>query len=1150
MRLSRLLFFIALICLSFNSESQVVINEIMAGNATTLIESDFYNFPDWVEIYNRGTTDIITSNYYLSDDANELLKWRLPWIYCPPGKHIIVYCDKEATGWHTNFGLSADGETVYLSDGLGNIIDQVNYGKQFTDISYGRNPSNTDQWNYCANPTPGSANTIDYGIGQSPKADYSLTAGRLASSAELILTGQNIRYTTNGGEPNYSSPAYSQPLSINNTMIVKTKNHQDGFLPSETYANTYFFNEHSFTLPVVSISYTPDYFYNSTFGIYVRGTNGIEGNCTGPANWNQPWERAAYFEYFDENGIKQISQPVGVKIFGGCSRSFTDQKSLSIYARGKYGDSDFDYFFFKEKPEIGRFKSLILRNSGNDVNDTQLRDAFLQALVKQSVDMDYQAYQPAIAYFNGAYMGIMNIREKTDEDYFWSNYALSEDSIDFLEGNLRSGLSINYTAIRGTLDDIADIINFINSNSLVSDDNYNHVVSKIDLQEYLNYMAVQIYIANTDWPGNNLKFWKESDNGKWRWMLYDTDFGFGYASYDHPTIDFAAETNGPDWPNPPWSTLLFRRLLENESFRKDFTRTILTLRNTTFHPEWCNHVMDSLSAKIDYEIAYHKARWGGTKNDWYGSMNGLKNYAAARYSFIPGYVSSYFNLTGDQVVVSVSNPDVSKGDVAVNESVIKYYPFSMTTFSDLELSVEAIPAKGYRFNHWKKVDQQLKEYFIEAGSEWSYLDEASDYPIDWQVLSFDDTSWEKGNAQLGYGDGDEATVISYGTDPNNKIPTALFRKKFNITDTTGISGIEMGLNADDGAIVYLNGQEIFRNNIPAGTVIFDSYASGAIANENTFVYTAMDIALFHTGENIIACEVHQTNGTSSDISFDISISYILVEKAENDIFSEDRYIHSDTSFNIAIEPVFEPVDVTEGIYLNEIASTTGLFRDEYGENSGFVELFNNTSVDVALFSYFISDDANNLMRYAIPDSTVIPAHGFITFYLDGEAKQGIRHTSFKADRDGESMYLSQKVGGTIYTFDSTSFSLLMEDHSFGKYADGTGAWQHMVKITPGLPNDPDRLVHQQEIRKITYDIRIYPNPSSGIISVSVGEDDLWSQEYSMDVIDISGKVVYPQIWLNSNMSNINLTHIHNGWYFIRIFKNRQLIHTDKLILIR
>jgi hypothetical protein len=1141
---------LAFLFLPFISKSQLVINELMAANATTLYETDYYNFPDWIEIFNSGTLEINMQDYYLSDDIEELQKFNFPLTSLEAGEYYLIYCDKKGTGRHTIFGLDIDGESLYLSDISGNIVDYIRYPELFPDISYGRNPSAMNQWFYCAIPTPGEANQTTSATERGAKAGYSIPAGRLNSSASLSLSGSNIRYTTNGAEPKSTSTEYSQPISISNTMIVKSKTFQNNYLPGETYANTYFLNEHNFTLPVVSISYTPDYFYNNTIGIYVEGTNGIEGNCYGEANWNQNWERTAYFEYFDENGVKQLSQPVGVKVAGGCSRSFANQKSLAIYARNKYGNDEFDYFFFKEKPDIGVFNSIFLRNSGNDVNQTQLRDAFLQALVTKSVDLDYQAYRPVIAYFNGSYWGIMNIREKIDEDYFYSNYALSDDSIDFLEGILRSGFDDNYVAIRGITTDFNDIISFISSNSLANEANYEYVVSKFDLQEYLNYMAVQIYIANTDWPGNNLKFWKKSDNGKWRWILFDTDFGFGAESYTHATIEFATETNGPDWPNPSWSTLLFRKLMENEGFQKEFQRTIITLRNTAFHPDWCSYVIDSLSAVIDYEITYHKQKWGGNKNDWYNSLNRLKNYAVDRYNFIPGYVNSYFGTGGDQVVVSISNPDKLKGDVAVNESVIKYYPLNLTTSRDLKLSVEALPAKGFIFSHWQYASQSLIKYIIETGIEWSYLDEAGDYPANWTDLSFDDSSWDKGFAQLGYGDGDETTVISYGGDPNNKNPCALFRKKFTLADTSGMTDIELGLNADDGAIVYLNGQEIFRNNMPAGTVDFNSYASEPVPNENSFLYTEVDRELFNTGENIIACEVHQANATSSDVSFDISISYRYEVDSLSGIYSQEALIESDTGFNISLEPVFEEIEGTEGIYLNEIASVTSLFRDEFDERSGFVELYNNTGEDIAVFSFFLSDDENNLMRYAIPDSTVIPANGFITFYMDGEGKQGIMHTAFKADTDGESMYLSQKVGGTINILDSVSFEFLVTDHSFGKYVDGTGEWLHMVNITPGQPNNPDRLVFNRKIKESTLDIVIYPNPSDGNLLISVDENDINSQIYSVDVVDISGRIVYPQVWLNSNISHLNLTHLNSGLYFARIYKGKRPVSILKLIIVK
>ncbi|UCH15085.1 MAG: lamin tail domain-containing protein, partial [Bacteroidales bacterium] len=379
MRFSRVSIFFTFLVLPFFSKSQVIINEIMAANATTLIETDYYNFPDWIEIYNSGTTSVNLSDYYLSDDNDDLKQWRFPSATLNPGQYYIVYCDKKGTGNHTNFGLRVEGESVFLCDLPGNIIDYMAYPDQFPDISYGRNPSSTNQWLYCANPTPGETNLVTGAVNQGTKVEYSIPAGRLNSSATLTLTGTDIKYTTHGDEPGPNSSTYSQPISINATTVVKSKTFRDNYLPGETYANTYFLNEHAFTLPVISLSFTSDYFYDNTIGIHVRGTNGTAGNCGSIANWNQNWERAAYFEYFDENGEKQISQPVGVKLAGGCTRG-RDQKSLSIYARSKYGDNDFDYSFFKQKPEITRYKSLLLRNSGNDQDQTLLRDAFLQAL--------------------------------------------------------------------------------------------------------------------------------------------------------------------------------------------------------------------------------------------------------------------------------------------------------------------------------------------------------------------------------------------------------------------------------------------------------------------------------------------------------------------------------------------------------------------------------------------------------------------------------------------------------------------------------------------------------------------------------------------------------------------------------------------------
>ena len=182
---------------------------------------------------------------------------------------------------------------------------------------------------------------------------------------------------------------------------------------------------------MVSVSTDPVNLWDPMKGIYVEGTNGVEGYCYGKTNWNQEWERQATFEYFTPDGVKKISTDAGIKINGGCSRT-NPQKSLGVYFRDKYGPDEIRYPLFNSK-NADRFKSIMLRNSGNDFNRTQLQDAMMQTLIMGQMDIDYMAYTPAALYLNGAYWGVQNIREKSSTDYLYTNYGLDEDSVDILE---------------------------------------------------------------------------------------------------------------------------------------------------------------------------------------------------------------------------------------------------------------------------------------------------------------------------------------------------------------------------------------------------------------------------------------------------------------------------------------------------------------------------------------------------------------------------------------------------------------------------------------------------------------------------------------------------------------------------------------------
>ncbi len=175
------------------------------------------------------------------------------------------------------------------------------------------------------------------------------------------------------------------------------------------------------------------------------------------------------------------------------------------------------------------------------------------------------------------------------------------------------------------------------------------------------------------------------------------------------------------------------------------------------------------------------------------------------------------------------------------------------------LSLAALPADG--------------QVLIPTGSVWKYLDNGSDQGTAWRAADFVDSSWASGPAQLGYGDGDEATVLSYGPDSNNKYPTTYFRHPFNVANPAAVGSLALRVMRDDGVVVYINGTEVFRNNVPDSAINYQTAAITAVGgtDESTFYTATAPADLLQTGANVVAVEIHQANGSSSDISFDLEL---------------------------------------------------------------------------------------------------------------------------------------------------------------------------------------------------------------------------------------------------------------------------------------
>jgi hypothetical protein len=163
--------------------------------------------------------------------------------------------------------------------------------------------------------------------------------------------------------------------------------------------------------------------------------------------------------------------------------------------------------------------------------------------------------------------------------------------------------------------------------------------------------------------------------------------------------------------------------------------------------------------------------------------------------------------------------------------------------------------------------------FVAKGSDWRYLDDGSNQGSAWRSISFNDASWQVGGAQLGYGDGDERTELGYGPSSSAKFVTSYFRQSFQLSSLSGITGLSLQLLRDDGAVVYINGSEVLRSNMPSGSVSSTTRASGAISGgaEDEFIRHSVSASTLVVGENVIAVEIHQSSGGSSDISFDLSL---------------------------------------------------------------------------------------------------------------------------------------------------------------------------------------------------------------------------------------------------------------------------------------
>ncbi|MCC6725792.1 MAG: CotH kinase family protein [Saprospiraceae bacterium] len=847
--------------------AQVVLNEFQASNATTIADPVSGDFNDWVELHNTSNASVNLTGWHLTD-SNDSLKWEFPsgWTL-PAGGFLLLWADGTNIGLHPSFKLGASGEQLALYDNTGLKVDQIAFVEQPTDVSYGRQTDGGLPWGYFAKPTPGASNETsvfyeDYTV-QVPVFSQAggFFNGPVTVNIQDLYNAGTIRYTVNGAEPTLSSPVFAQPLEINATTVVKARMFYANRLPGPVVTNTYFINEgfEQRDLPVLSLSTNPDYFFGQDSGLYVQ-------------DFKPTWEYPVHLEFYEPDGLLGFHHDAGVQV-GGENAWILPQKLLNIYSRKQYGSGHFEYQIFPNNPRK-RFGDLVLRCSGSDWSYTLFRDGMMQGLIDAEADLDVQDFRPCSVFINGQYFGIHNIREKQDADYTEHYHGIDPDSLDYIENNaeIKEGDDLAYQGMVALL-----------NGGVQSDASFQLLDAVADTKNFTDYIISEIFVANTSWGHNIALFRKRSAEGRWRWLLHDYDRGFDLGNVNGTAMDWATSTTGPDWSNGPFATLFLRKMLENNAFRERFITRFADHLYITFNPTTINRRVDRHAAWIRPEMSRQVARWLGTTSSygtaipsvafWENKVNELKQFGAQRNAFLFNDLSNYFGFANATTLnLDVSNP--AHGFIRLHEMKVPSYPWTGKYFQNRQFTLTAEARPGFNFVRWEKLSGTLFP-LIAAGSTWKYSDATTAPPADWKQPSFNDATWDSGAAQLGYGEADEATTLSYGSDPNNKTPSYYFRTDFEVSNASVVSGMTARLKVDDGAVVYLNGNEVGRVNMPVSPSIinFNTFAAVSVTGtaENAWNEITIPTSALVSGQNLLAVEVHQYDGVSSDISFDLEL---------------------------------------------------------------------------------------------------------------------------------------------------------------------------------------------------------------------------------------------------------------------------------------
>ncbi len=466
---------------------------------------------------------------------------------------------------------------------------------------------------------------------------FSAPGGFYEDVLELELFNSNpqyhIRYTTNGNRPTAQSPLYVGPLMLDASKFSRSDIHTIPNCPETEFClpnsvqhciviraavfdendscisgvrtNSYFIRAlgcDTHSLPVVSLCVDSLDLFNYETGIFIPGINFDSLNPYFTGNYfmkGREWERLSNFEFYelDNSGV---NQQVGLRTHGKQSR-WRSQKGLQIYAREEYGKKRLKHRFFETIP-LDNFKHLCLKPYGSAWNGSGSKD-YICSRIAQHLNMEFQTSRPIVLFLNGEYWGGYYVAEKTDERFLEDHFDIDPEDVTIINAwyELECGNINNYNAL----------FSWMQQSDLSDEEQYAYVEAHIDIPNFIDYYVFELFFANLDWPSYNTRMWQQGDS-KWRWIFFDGDACLEDLSFD--VFANATYDGEGDYPSSQRATLFFRKLLESDQFKEQFSHRFKQLVATTFAYENTKPYYDYIYQTLKNEVPRQIERFNNPPN--------------------------------------------------------------------------------------------------------------------------------------------------------------------------------------------------------------------------------------------------------------------------------------------------------------------------------------------------------------------------------------------------------------------------------------------------------------------------------------------------------------------------------------------------------